>query len=440
MRLSRVPHCLCLIIFLIAGWAPPAFAASPKPEVIASHEDKVQTVATEIRAQTKGRLKKFYAARSFVPLWASTGTIGPEADTLIEFLATADLDGLKASSYKVDDLRQTVAEARSGEPRLVARAEIKLSNSFARYVSDLRKPSKFMKAYLKAELKPKKLKADTILGMAALPRSFAEYVSAMGWMSPHYVRLRNVLSREQTRGSTEDTKRRLRLNLERARALPGPWTHHIVVDSASGKLWYYQAGKQLGAMRVVVGKPQSPTPMIAGMLQYAILNPYWNVPTDLAQHSIAPKILSGRSLSGMGFEALSDWSAAARLLDPATINWSAVASGAQEIRLRQLPGASNAMGRVKFMFPNDLGIYLHDTPERDLLAKENRHLSNGCIRLEDANALGKWLLGRSIQSSSKVPEQVVPLPLHMPLYLTYFSAIEKDGSVSFLEDVYGRDQ
>src|SRR5690606_24392611 len=113
-------------------------------------------------------------------------------------------------------------------------------------------------------------------------------------------------------------------------------------------------------------------------------NPYWNVPTYLARKSIAPKILGGRTLTSMKMEALSDWSATARPLDPRTIDWGAVASGAQEIRLRELPGSHNSMGRVKFLFPNDEGIYLHDTPDRALLKKPDRHFSNGCIRLEDA--------------------------------------------------------
>jgi L,D-transpeptidase YcbB len=215
--------------------------------------------------------------------------------------------------------------------------------------------------------------------------------------------------------------------------------HHIVVDAASGRLWYYQAGKEAGTMRVVVGKPQSPTPMLAGMLQYAILNPYWNIPTDLAQTIVAPKVLAGRSLSSMRMEALSDWSTGATKLDPKSIDWRAVASGAQQLRIRELPGPANSMGRAKFMFPNDSGIYLHDTPQRDLLTKPKRHFSNGCVRLEDAPRLGQWLLGRSIVAKGASPEQAVPLRVPMPVYLTYLTAIEGKNGVVFLDDVYGRD-
>jgi L,D-transpeptidase YcbB len=446
LRIQRRCVFFYLFLMLLADgvWIARASAASVDSQtaVAAIQPPETQsTVAAEIQAQARGRLKKFYTARSFAPLWASSGKIGPEADALLGFLATANLDGLKPSSYKIDDLRRVVTEAGAGDAKLVARAELKLSDAFAHYAGDMRRPSKFMKAYLKGELKPKKPKAEAVLGAAAFSSSFIKYMSSMGWMSPHYLRLRTILSHATERGSSDDVLRRIRLNMERAQALPGPWTHHVVVDAASGRLWYYQAGKQLGTMRVIVGKPEAPTPMLAGMLQYAILNPYWNVPTDLAQHHIAPKVLAGRSLKVMGMEALSDWSASPQKLDPATINWSAVASGAQELRLRQLPGASNSMGRVKFMFPNDFGIYLHDTPERELFAKENRHFSNGCIRLEEVETLGKWLLGKSIKASSKVPEQIVAMPISVPVYLTYFSVMEtKQGEVVFLQDVYGRDQ
>jgi L,D-transpeptidase YcbB len=180
--------------------------------------------------------------------------------------------------------------------------------------------------------------------------------------------------------------------------------------------------------------------MFAGMINYAILNPYWNVPVDLATNKVAPKILAGRSLKTMRMEALSDWGESATKVKQSSIDWKAVAAGQQEVRLRQLPGTTNAMGRVKFLFPNQEGIYLHDTPERDLFKKTDRHFSNGCIRLEDAARLGNWLLGKSIKAGSKAAEQTVPLPAPVPIYITYFTATTgKSGELAFLKDVYRRD-
>jgi murein L,D-transpeptidase YcbB/YkuD len=122
------------------------------------------------------------------------------------------------------------------------------------------------------------------------------------------------------------------------------------------------------------------------------------------------------------------------------MDWHAVADGAQELRVRQLPGPANAMGRVKFMFPNDLGIYLHDTPERALFGKPVRYFSSGCVRLEDANRLGEWLFGKPLIAQTDAPEQNVPLPRPVPVYLTYLTAQASGGQVMFYDDAYGRDE
>lgn len=233
--------------------------------------------------------------------------------------------------------------------------------------------------------------------------------------------------------------RRLALNLDRARLLPGAYTKHVVVDAAAARLYYYDHGALDGTMKVIVGATISPTPMMAGMIRFATLNPYWNIPTDLVAKSLAPKIMRGASLKRMGFEALSDWSANAHPLAQAEIDWGAVADGRQELRVRQLPGGDNAMGRVKFMFPNDLGIYLHDTPSRGLFAKDARHLSNGCVRLDDAMRLGRWFFGAPLTSGSDEVEQHKPLPQPVPVYLTYLTALPDSQGVRFLPDVYNRD-
>lgn len=235
--------------------------------------------------------------------------------------------------------------------------------------------------------------------------------------------------------------RKLALNLDRARLLPGPSVRHIAVDTAAQQLVYYQDGAEAGRMRVVVGKPEEQTPMLAGVMRYAILNPYWNVPDDLAYRRVVSRVLNGASLRTLGFEALSDWGANARVLVPEQIDWQAVADGRERIRVRQLPGPANAMGRVKFMFPNDLGIYLHDTNEPQLMGRPARYFSSGCVRLEDADRLGQWLFGRPLVAQGGTPEQHVALPEPVPVYLTYLTAQpDGQGGVRFLDDAYDRDE
>ncbi|MCP1470757.1 murein L,D-transpeptidase YcbB/YkuD [Sphingobium sp. OAS761] len=234
-------------------------------------------------------------------------------------------------------------------------------------------------------------------------------------------------------------RRVLSLNLERARLLPGPWTRHVVVDAASARLWYYSKGGLDGTMKVVAGTQATQTPFMAGMIRYATLNPYWNIPPDLVRNKVAPKLLNGGSLKAMNYEALADWSANPAPLAQSAVDWNAVAAGRQEVRVRQLPGGGNAMGKVKFMFPNDLGIYLHDTPQRNLFARDDRHFSNGCVRLEDAQRLGRWFFGDAPKADGDAPEQHVPLPRPVPVYLTYLTAVPTAQGVQFLPDVYDRD-
>ena len=106
----------------------------------------------------------------------------------------------------------------------------------------------------------------------------------------------------------------------------------------------------------------------------------------------------------------------------------------------QLPGPANSMGRIKFPFPNSEDIYLHDTPNKNLFASDDRTLSHGCIRLEDAERLGRWLMGHDPQSDSREPEQNVLLPSPVPIYVTYLTAQANNGQLSYVDDIYGRDR
>lgn len=413
--------------------AAPTVAA---PSRIAVSSAVTAPIADAIADKASGAFKRFYRTRNYTPLWFTSGEIAPQAGTLIGYLRTAKLDGLKPSTYDPDRLVEDIEKARGGEPKEIARAEIALSKAFVSYVRDQRKPAGDIDvSYADKTLKPKKLKTEQILHAASFPKSFSDYVADMGWMSDEYVRMRALMARNMTQKARD----RLALNLDRARILPGPWIRHITVNAASGELYWFQAGKRLGKMRVVVGAAKTQTPMLVGSITWAVINPYWNVPDYLARDSIAKKVLRGRTLKMMHMEALSDWSANATVVPPKSIDWQAVASGAVNLRIRQLPGPYNSMGKVKFVFPNTQGIYLHDTPERDLLAKSDRHFSNGCIRLDKAMVLGKWLLGHSVGNAGGKPEASVALPVPVPVYLTYITAETKKTGIAFLADVYGRD-
>ena len=239
-------------------------------------------------------------------------------------------------------------------------------------------------------------------------------------------------------------ERLIEANLERARALPAQLgERYIMVDVPAARLLMYEDGQLVDTMRVIVGKPTHQTPMMAAFVRYAVLNPYWNVPPDLVRERIAPNVLD----QGLGYlrerryQLLSGFGPDAREVDPSTVDWQAVAAGREELRVRQLPGQGNMMGEVKFMMSGELGIYLHDTPDRNLFTQDDRRQSSGCVRLEDAQRLSRWLFQRAVAPDSPDPEQRVDLPEPVPVYITYLTAMpsEQGSGIVFRQDVYGRD-
>ena len=146
-----------------------------------------------------------------------------------------------------------------------------------------------------------------------------------------------------------------------------------------------------------------------------------------------------RHLTVRGYQVLSSWDEDAQVVDPSTVDWQAVADGRAEVRVRQLPGPGNAMGQMKFMFPNRFGVYLHDTPEKELLSEASRLYSGGCVRLEDAPRLARWLFGHRLGAESNTPELPVMLPKPVPVVIAYLTAVPSGSSVVYFDDIYGRD-
>ena len=199
----------------------------------------------------------------------------------------------------------------------------------------------------------------------------------------------------------------------------------VVVDAASARLFMVENGRIVDSMKVIVGKPETATPVIRSTLYYATLNPYWNVPMDLGRSLIAPNVLKlGMSyLRDKGYEVVSGFTGDPRIIDPATVDWRAVAEGRAKVHVRQRPGPANSMGRMKFGFANDDGIYLHDTPKKELFAEAQRNISHGCVRLEDADRLARWLLGRDAPATG-TPEDHVALPRPVPITIAYLDGSE----------------
>jgi len=239
-------------------------------------------------------------------------------------------------------------------------------------------------------------------------------------------------------------ERRIAINMERAWRLPATraFDRYVVIDSGSAQAFLFDRDKLADSMRVVVGSTKTKTPMMAVLMRDAKVHPYWNVPPDLIRSLTAKRIREQGLgyLDSFHYEVLANWSPDAPVVDPKTVNWRQIASGKAQptVLVRQLPGPWNSMGDMKFEMPNDYGIYLHDTPHKELFAQDDRHLSNGCIRLSDYRRFADWVFGDMPRATSS-REQEFQLPRPVPVYMTYLTVEPTANGVVFRPDVYGFD-
>lgn len=379
-------------------------------------------------------IDSFYASRDGAPLWFADGPGSPAANELIAILKRSSVEGLSDGPGYAAQAEALRARAQAGDRSALLEADRQLSVGWVKYVQLLHRPAAGM-TYAERWVAPRAESPNDILKLAAAARSPERYLQTAIAVNPIYASLREAAL---AGGASADP--RVLASLDRARTFPSRG-RYVVVDTASAQLWMVEDGRIADSMKVIVGKPDSQTPMIASAIHYATLNPYWNVPPDMVRSLIAKNVIDQGPgyLKAHGYQLLSGFGDDAQLLSPADVDWKAVANGTATLRVRQLPGAGNSMGHLKFGFANDQGIYLHDTPKKELFASDDRDLSHGCIRLEDAERLGRWLLGRDPSTDSSAPEQHVLLPAPVPVYVTYLTAHADNGQLTFVDDIYNRD-
>jgi L,D-transpeptidase YcbB len=400
------------------------------------------TAKTAPVAAFDGAIADFYRARGGAPLWLAPNA-GAAAPQLIQLLSTAQADRLNPRRYNVRALSSAVAQAQTGNPAAIQRAEVLLSQAFVTYARDVRHDPNIGIIYVDPELKPTPPSAAELLQEASRAPSLGGYVQQMGWMNPIYGKLRQAIASRLYRSAPE--YRLLQLNLERARALPSGNGRYVIVNSPAARLYMYENGQVVDSMRVVAGRPDpiAQTPMMNAYMRYIALNPYWNSPPDITARKLAPTILKeGRAyFTKRGYDLVDRFGPDAHVLNPMSVDWRAVAAGRVQVNLRQRPGPANSMGKMKFMFPNEQGIWLHDTPEREKIDEAARLQSNGCVRLEDAPRFARWLFnGRPPSPKGARPEQKVDLPQKVPVYLTYLTAVPSGTSIVYFDDFYGKDR
>lgn len=239
------------------------------------------------------------------------------------------------------------------------------------------------------------------------------------------------------------------INLERWRWLPKDLgQRHIIVNIAGYDVRVIESDEIVMQMRAVVGRLYRQTPVFTGIMTYLVFSPYWNLPPTITRQDVLPKVQQDvEYLTRQNMKVFQGWGAEAREVDPSTVDWSAVNPKTMPYRFRQDPGPNNALGTVKFMFPNQYHVYLHDTPASDLFGRAQRDFSSGCIRVEKPLELAAYLLKGTNWTTDEIrnamnqsAEKTVTLPQSIPVYLLYWTAwAEKDGTIHFRDDVYLRD-
>ena len=239
----------------------------------------------------------------------------------------------------------------------------------------------------------------------------------------------------------------IELNMERYRWLPDDLgSRYILVNIPDYHLHAFDQGREVFQMRVVVGKDyENPTPVFADSMSYIVFRPYWNVPPSIVKEEIIPLTKKDPEyINKHNYEILRG----REPVDPASIDWAKVDTASFRYHIRQKPGPLNSLGLVKFMFPNQFDVYLHDTPARSLFRRAGRAASHGCIRVEKPELLAQFALSRNPEwNPKKIREamareepQQVGLRQKVPVYIVYFTTFVQDGVPRFRHDLYGTDE
>jgi murein L,D-transpeptidase YcbB/YkuD len=239
----------------------------------------------------------------------------------------------------------------------------------------------------------------------------------------------------------------IRINMERWRWMPRDLgDRYILVNVPAYQMQVMEGDKPALAMRVVVGDPKHTTPLFSDEMTTVVFSPNWNVPESIIRKEMVPRLVNDPGyLERQDIQVVGT---SGDVVDAEGVDWGDEAAVAR-LHFRQEPGPKNALGLVKFLFPNQFDVYLHDTPTDSLFNKERRALSHGCIRLENPLALAQYVLrDRPEWTTEKISEamnagqeQGVPLKEHLPVHIGYFTAwVNPDASVTYTDDPYKLDQ
>jgi murein L,D-transpeptidase YcbB/YkuD len=402
-------------------------------------------------------IRDFYRARAFAPVWLHKRRATLDMERLIAAIKRADRDGLDPVLYDV-----ALVDERGGHDRKrfsednVGEVDVRLTLAYMQLASDLADGvSDLARSHPAWHMRPQTFDAGAHLTRALADGKIAESLEALRpnnreyrVLAEHLADYRSRAGNGQSAAATDgiplaERIKQIELNMERWRWLPRePAATYIVVNIPAFRLDVWERDTVVLSMRVVVGKKDTPTPIFNDSMTHIVFSPYWNVPPTIARDETLPSALRDPSFLRRTNMEVVDQSG--QVVDADSIDLERAA----DYRFRQRPGSGNALGHVKFMFPNQFNVYLHDTPADSLFARASRSFSHGCVRVEEPQALAEHLLkGRAEWTSEAIAtamhagdERTVKLAAPVPVYIGYWTAdVTPDGKVAFVPDVYGLD-
>ena len=429
----------------------------------ATHVDGIrQTVTSTPSWVAKGDLGKrlwaieqaFYENRGHMPAWIDGQGTTPQLKELVSQLHYSEKHGFDPARYHVAEFEQAREQSQSKTEGTVFPVEripeldAKMTYAYLQYAADLlgwdSTPQKFNKNWID---KPREDDLAARLEKAIDAQSVRDTLEQLAPAHPQYKGLQAALVRE--RQNPTGKAEQLLMNMERWRWAPRDLgERYILVNVPAYQLQVMEGDTPALAMRVIVGKPDSQTPLFSDEMTYVVFSPYWNIPESILRDEMLPKVAKDPDVLRRNNIEVVGTSGDGGVVDPTSIDWSDEAA-TKGIRFRQAPGPENALGLVKFIFPNHFNVYLHDTPGDKAFFKEKRPLSHGCVRVEDPVALAKYVLGDQPQwtaprieaAMNAKSEQSVTLKKSLPVHIGYWTAwVLPDGSVTYTDDPYGLDQ
>jgi len=429
------------------------------------NRDDTNKVATDIQQVLGGKrpahvsaeawkdTHEFYSRREHAPAWMMDEQ-AMRADMALQVLGSAKEHGLDPGDYDTEDIvRRRAQQMGEDAPekgsderaRSLAEADVLITSSLLRLGRDVAigrtKPERIDSRW-KARREPPDF-VSTLT--AATTGDLNSWLGTLEPKHPQYAALQKALNDP----AMAEHAAQIALNLERWRWMPDDLgSQHIIVNIPSYHLVAREGDHTVLEMKVVVGKTDHKTPIFSDVMTTTVFSPYWNVPDSIVEGETAPAAARDPGfLKRNNIEILRLSKSGAAAVDPSTVNWDDPEE-LKALAFRQKPGAGNALGHVKFLFPNPYDVYLHDTPADALFARQGRAFSHGCVRVEQPEALARWVLKDSpewtdekiVEAMHAGEEEHVKLKQPIPVHIVYFTAWADDaGSVRLVPDVYGYD-